>query len=147
MTCSGCGSGIGPRVPSPSCAHQAQTVAAREFSDQAYFAVHRITVAAYALQHPDASSDHGVAVHLVALRGAVDQGLDAEANARRIRWAAARLREHPPGRLTVPITRGTTTIADVVLAGTAAEHCAIVLRWAGDVWSKWEPIADWHRIP
>lgn len=140
--CPGCGSGTGPLVPSPACAQQALTVADREFSDQAFFAVHRITVATYVMQHPDASSDHVVAVHLVALRGAVDDGLDPEANGKRIRWASGHLRAHPPGRLSRPPDRGALTIDDVVLATTAEEHCATVLRWAAEVWAAWRPIAE-----
>ncbi|MFC4942613.1 DUF5946 family protein [Pseudonocardia sp. GCM10023141] len=141
MTCAGCGTGDGPLVPSPACAQHALTVAEREFSDQAYFAVHRITVAAYVLQHPDASSDHAVAVHLAALPAEAD-GLGPDAGRRRLRWAAEHLRAHPPGRLARPARRGTRTIADVVAARTAEEHCATVTRWAGQVWTAWHAIAQ-----
>lgn len=138
--CPGCGLGSGPLVPSPACADHALVVAEREFSDPAYFAVHRTTVAAYCLQHPDASSDHAVAVHLVALRGAVEHGLAAEDNARRIRWAAGRLRAHPPGHIPRPDRRGTLTIAEVAAARDAVGHCAIVREWATQVWAGWRSL-------
>lgn len=129
-------------MPSAACAERALVVAEREFSDPAYFAVHRITVAAYSLQHPAPSSEHAVAVHLEALRGAVDRGLEAGSLARHVRWASAALRRRPSGPLVPPAHRGALTIADVVAARDAAEHCALVRRWAGQVWEVWRPVAD-----
>lgn len=135
--CAGCEGATGPFVPSPQCGEAALVLAEREFSDQACFAVHRLTVAAYTLQHPDVSSDHSVAVHLGALHGAVVLGLDVEANSRHIRWLSDELRSRPPGRLVRPTNRGALTVTDAVAATTAAEHCAVVRRWAAAVHAAW----------
>lgn len=140
--CAGCGTGAGPLVPSTACAERALVVAEREFSDPAHFAVHRITVAAYTLQHPASSTEHAVAVHLAALRGAVDRGLEAEELGRHVRWASDALRRTPSGPLVPPVHRGALTIVDVVGASGAAGHCALVRRWAAEVWEAWRPVAD-----
>lgn len=140
--CPGCGTGDGPPVPSAACAERALVVAEREFSDPAYFAVHRITVAAYTLQHPASSSGHAVAVHLAALRGAVERGLEGDALGRHVRWASDALRRRPTGPLVPPARRGALTIVDVVAARDAAGHCALVRRWAAQVWEAWRPVAD-----
>lgn len=135
--CPGCEGRSGLLVASAECAAAALVLAEREFSDPAYFAVHRLTVAAYMLQHPDVSSEHAVAVHLGALRGAVELGLDSEANGKRVRWLAGELRRNPPGRLARPADRGVITVTDVVAAGSADEHCAVVRRWAAAVLAAW----------
>ncbi|MBW0115118.1 DUF5946 family protein [Pseudonocardia abyssalis] len=144
--CPGCGTGDGPPVPSAACAERALVVAEREFSDPAYFAVHRITVAAYTLQHPASSSGHAVAVHLAALRGAVEQGLDADALGRHVRWASDALRRRPTGPLVPPARRGALTIVDVVAARDAGEHCTLVRRWAAQVREAWRPVADMPEV-
>lgn len=54
-------------VPSEDCARMCAQALTREYSDPAYFVVHRLTVAAYALQHPDTIKPHSVAVHLTTL--------------------------------------------------------------------------------
>ena len=114
--CAGCEAGAGPYVPSPECSAAALVIAEREFADQAYFAVHRLTVAAYALQHPDSVREHSLAVHLGALHGAIELGLDVATNGRRIR-----------------------RLSDVVAARSATEHCAVVRRWAAAVHRAWSP--------
>lgn len=120
-------------------------VAEREFSDPAYFAVHRLTVAAYTLQHPDSSTLHAVAVHRAALEGAVARGLQGAKLAAHVRWASAQLRRHPPAPLVPPRDLGTLTIADVVAAPDAATHCAVVREWAAQVWAAWSPAAQIDR--
>jgi len=137
--CAGCEAGAGPYVPSPECSAAALVIAEREFADQAYFAVHRLTVAAYALQHPDSVREHSLAVHLGALHGAIELGLDVATNGRRIRRLSDELRSHPPGRLARPADRGAITVTDVVAARSATEHCAVVRRWAAEVHRAWSP--------
>ncbi|MEV1294858.1 DUF5946 family protein [Pseudonocardia sp. NPDC049635] len=135
--CAGCSASTGPYLPSPECSSAALVLAEREFSDQEYFAVHRLTVAAYTLQHPDSVSEHSLAVHLGALYGAVVLGLDVAANGRRIRRLSAGLSRTPGPPLVRPAHRGELTVTDVVAAGSAAEHCAAVRRWATAVLTPW----------
>jgi hypothetical protein len=113
-------------------------VLAREYSDAAYFGVHRLTVDAYAVQHPGQPSPQSVqsvAIHLISLCLSFEHGLPAgEASAAMqqaaktkaaFRWLA------PPGE------RGRITVIDVHRAGSAAEHAEIVQAWAKSVWSAW----------
>ena len=125
-------------VPTPECEARALVVAEREFSDPAYFAVHRVTVAAYQLQHPGAPTAHSLAVHRAALEGALVHGLEGEALGRHVRWAAAQLRRRPPAPVDPPAHRGDLTVADVVAARDAATHRAVVRRWAAQVHAAWD---------
>lgn len=115
---------------------------AREFGDPEYFVVHQLTVAAHRLQHPGDSSDHTLAVLLSAVRAAVDRGLDGPDLRRHVAWASPRLREHPPGPIPRPAGRAATRATDVARARDAPEHCALVRRWAAEVWEVWRPVAD-----
>lgn len=115
---------------------------AREFADPEYFAVHQLTVAAYRLEHPGDSSDHTLALLLDALCAAVDRGLDGPALRRHVAWASSRLRDQPPGPVPRPAGRAVLRVTDVARARDAAEHCALVRRWAAEVREVWRPVAD-----
>ncbi len=115
---------------------------AREFEDPEYFAVHHLTVAAYRLQHPEGTTDHALAVLLGVVRAAIDGGLDGPRLRKHNMWVSQRLREHPPGRVPRPEGRAATRVTDVARARDAAEHCALVRRWAAELWEVWRPVAD-----
>lgn len=115
---------------------------AREFEDPEHFAVHHLTVAAYQLEHPGNSTDHALAVLLSVVRAAIDGGMDGPTLRRHNVWVSRRLREHPPGPLPRPDGRAATRVTDVARARDAAEHCALVRRWAAEVWEVWRPVAD-----
>lgn len=151
------GTGDEQLVPSEGCRQVSMGVLAREFSDPAYFAVHRLTVAAYTLQpypsqgvvrlrlaarHPDSVKLHSLAIHLVALCLSLEgSGPQHLLEAPMLR-AAAWLRDQPPGRLQRPEQRGALTVADVVGAESAQEHCRRVRDWAVEVWAPWQPHHD-----
>ncbi|MCJ7555978.1 MAG: DUF5946 family protein [Gammaproteobacteria bacterium] len=62
----------------PGCWAACGHVLAREYQDQRYFAVHRLTVDAYAVQHPGVPSKQGiqsVGVHLLRLCRVLERGL------------------------------------------------------------------------
>lgn len=119
-----------------------EVLLAREFGDPEYFAVHQLTVAAYRLEHPGDSSDHTLAVLLGVVRAAVDRRLDGPALRRHVVWASGHLRDHPPGPVPRPTGRAVLRVTDVARARDAAEHCALVRRWAAEVWEVWRPVAD-----
>ena len=118
---------------------------AREYSDPGLMAVHRLSVDAWAVQHPGDGSRRAiqsVGLHLARLMAQIDQGLEGEAaNAAMLGFAArkADLPELPP--------RGdyTLTVADVVEAEAPDAHCAAVRRWAGSVWADWVDQHDFIR--
>jgi hypothetical protein len=92
----------------PACWHAFGRVLAREYEDRAYFAVHHLTVDAYAVQHPgDAGPQavQSVGVHLT--------------------------------RLPRPDFMGDVTVLDVVAARNAAEHRQAVQSWAHAAWQAW----------
>lgn len=129
----------GGLIPSMDCNRLCMEILAREYSDPAYFAVHRLTVATYASQHPDSVKPHSAAVHLVVLCLAIERGLPQHVIRQHLRRASAGLRARPPERLAPPEQRGSMTVADIAGSRNASEHCARVHRWASEVWSAWQP--------
>lgn len=123
---------------SPACWAAYGEVLAREYSDQAYFAVHRLSVDAYAAQHPGRPSPQtiqSVAVHLVRLCLLLERGLPMErANDAMLK---ASEREALYVWLEPPISRGSVTVTDVVSAVGVDAHMVAVRRWAESTWQAW----------
>ncbi|HED04410.1 MAG TPA: hypothetical protein ENI60_06555, partial [Candidatus Fraserbacteria bacterium] len=102
VECVGCG-GQFPEIDgpvhrymesSPGCWAAFGEVLAREYSDPIYFGVHRLTVDAYAVQHPGSPSRQSirsVGVHLIRLCLFLEHGLSAE-NANDAMLKAAKLK-------------------------------------------------------
>jgi len=146
--CIGCGALVpdtdGPTHPyigaSPGCWALFGEVLAKEYGEYQYPGVHRLTVDAYAVQHPGAPSRRSiqsVASHLISLYCVVELGLQApEAN--RALQRAARSRSLFIW-LTPPVSRGVVTIVDVARAKDLAEHEQWVRLWATCVWQAWSP--------
>lgn len=116
----------------------------REFSAPTWFVVHRLTVAAYSLQHPAEHSDRSVAVHLTVLHHAHTAPEGAPGPERRV---AARFRQAPAPHLEPPADRGGLTVSDVVPATTAEEHSRRVRAWAASVWRAWAAHHDAPFLP
>jgi len=129
-------------LPSEGCRQLSMQVLAREFTDPACFAVHRLTVAAYTLQHPFSVKPHSLAIHLVALCLSLEASRPQHLIGTQTVRAAARLRAQPPGRLQPPEHRGALTVAEVVGAESAQEHCLRVRDWAVEVWAAWQAHHD-----
>ncbi len=130
----------------PGCWAVYGEVLAREYSDRAYFEVHRLTVDTYAVQHPggeDRQSIQSVGVHLVRLCLFLEEDLAAEhANAAMLE---AGKRKHTFERLEPPASFGTLTAADVAKAGSADEHKRLVRAWAEGTWASWSMHHDQVR--
>ncbi len=148
--CTGCGAVFpqmdGPTHPymmsSPRCWAYYGEVLAREYSNLAYYAVHRLTVDAYALQHPGTPSPQAlrsVALHGITLCAIFEHNVPLS-DAGRVIQGAARdksvYRWLPP-----PTSMGALTIADVWTARDAQEHGHLVWAWAKSAWHAW---ADHH---
>jgi hypothetical protein len=124
----------------PSCWAAFGRVLAREYSDQAFFGVHRLTVDSYAVQHPgqpSRQSIQSVGVHLVRLCLFLEHQLTPE-NANAAMTEAAK-RKSMYTWLTPPPSLGPLTVADVDAASGVAEHQAVVKRWAEQMWHVWRP--------
>jgi len=128
---------------SPGCWAVYGEILAREYNNPGFFEVHRLTVDAYAVQHPgstDRQSIQSVGVHLVRLCLFLEHGLSAEhandamlkaaKNKHRFRW------------LKPPESLGGITAADVAKAGSIDRHKELVRAWAQSAWDAW---SDHHQ--
>jgi hypothetical protein len=137
---------------SPGCWAAYGIVLAREYSDPAFYDVHRITVDAYAAQHPGQPSPQSirsVGLHLVRLCLVLERRLPAE-KANNAMIAATKAKQaftwlEPPPSL------GPLTVADIREKLSAAEHEEAVRAWALSVWQAWaahhETVHRWLPLP
>jgi hypothetical protein len=149
--CPGCGalvsSADGPTHAyygaAPGCWALYGEVLAREYGDFRYARLHRLTVDAYAAQHPgrpERRTIQSVAVHLIGLH----LSLEAAAG----EWAghdlspvlqAAADRSAGYHWLEPPPSLGDVTVSDVHAAADPVEHLRTVRRWAEHTWAAWAP--------
>ncbi len=148
--CVGCGAPVpdvgGPTHrymgASPGCWAAYGEVLEGEYADYPRFApVHRLTVDAYAAQHPGKPSPRSigsVGVHLVRLHLQLERGLShGKANAAMLH-VSSRLKGdfvwlEPPARL------GELTVLHVREAQDPDAHAERVRAWARAVWWAWSP--------
>lgn len=147
-TCPGCGLVLrqveGPGHAyigaSASCWALYGEVLAREFGELDYPECHRLTVDAYAVQHPGVPGSHSrrsVGGHLVTLCLQIEYAQPAD---RVTRLLASFLDQQPElPWLEPPGHRGDLTVRDLIGASDLAEHARRVERWARCVWRAWEP--------
>ncbi|MDQ3531263.1 MAG: DUF5946 family protein [Actinomycetota bacterium] len=110
---------------------------AREFNNPEYFAAHQLTVDTYAVQHPgvpERRTTQSVGLHLMTLCLVFEQGADPGDGPRLHKRMVNRPNFH---WLEPPRLSGRMTVADVLPAGDAQEHSALVRVWARDVWDAW----------
>ena len=137
---------------SPGCWGIYGEVLAREYSDPAYRAIHRLTVDAYAAQHPGKPSPQSirsVGFHLVRLHLFLECDLDMRrANEAMLAMSG---RKERFTWLAPPPVRGVVTVADVHGATTSEAHARRVREWAASVWAAWsshhETIRRWSPAP
>lgn len=123
------------------CRADFDSLLARDYEDARYFAVHRLFVDAYCLQHPDdfCRSAKSLAAHLVGLQAVVEGGGDTARGPDALRrWLDG------PGSLPkpqVPDARGGLTLSDLPRGDDPGAWAIAVRRWADDVWAAY---ADLH---
>lgn len=123
-------------------------VLAKEYENYSLYApVHRLTVDAYAAQHPGVPSRlavQSVAVHLIRLNFQLERGLPHEkANAVMLRVSA-----HAKDSFTwlnPPKSLGAVTVLNVLDTENPVEHAERVREWAKSVWDAWSPHHDTVR--
>ena len=131
---------------SPGCWAVYGEVLTREYSNPAYFEVHRLTVDAYAVQHPgstDRQSIQSIGVHLIRLCLFLEHGLTAE-NANDAMLEAGKYK-HTFKWLEPPESIGVITAADVYKAKNIEEHKYMVRAWALSSWDAWSKHHDTIR--
>lgn len=145
--CPGCGVVLsefdGPTHPniaaSAACWALYGELLTHEYAELGYPECHRLTVDAYAAQHPgrrDQRSINSVGTHLSGLYLVLERGLDGPAaTAMKNRVAEA---EPGFGWLNPPRPNGALTVADVLSMRDEVRHCEAVEAWARSVWAGWE---------
>ena len=154
VKCIGCG-GLVPDIAGPTHPYMESShgcwsvygeVLAREYSEPALMAVHRLTSDTYAVQHPgrpSRQSTQSVCGHLLRLCLVLELGAHPSYTTRVLRAVLEGKAEPPFFWLEPPRSLGEITVADVRASASAAEHDRKVRAWAECVWSAW---ADHHAV-
>lgn len=141
--CAGCGREI--EGGAAGCRAEFDALLARDFSDARFFAMHRLFVDTYALQHPDefCRSAKSLAAHLVGLMQIVEGGASPASGDAALRaWLdGPRELEKPP----VPAGRGAITLADVGQVDDPVAWREALRRWAESTWKAWEQLRPLAR--
>ena len=151
-TCPGCGVALPTVVgcahayigSSPSCWAAYGELLAREYANADLMKVHRLTVDAYAAQHPGVPgrrSTQSVWVHLAGLYLTVERRLSHDFARQAIGKMTGKAESFQ--WLTPPEHRGNCKVTDVLAAESPTSYQAAVFRWAGEVWRAWGPH---HRV-
>lgn len=121
------------------CLKLFEEILAREFSDYRYGKIHRLTVDAYSLQHPDKymRSGKSFAAHLTGMYAALESEDALTLNQAVQRWMSTNPKIDKPAQLPTPKQRGRLNIAYVHSAPDADEHVRRVQEWAREVWAAW----------
>lgn len=151
-SCPGCGAVLEERegpihrymASSPACWEVFGEVLTREYSNAAYYAAHKYTVDAYAVQHPGRPSPQtiqSVAAHLIRLCLMLEHGVGPDAGGAAIKAAV----EEAYVWLPPPSSMGTLTVTNLRGAANAAEHGRLAKAWAESAWEAWSAHHDQIR--
>lgn len=156
IPCVGC-NGLFPEIDGPThrymessagCWSAYGEILAREYSNPADFEAHRLTVDAYAAQHPGHPSPQSiksVGYHLVRLCLLLERGVKLE-RANEAMLTITTTKEQFTW-LVPPPSLGSITVAEVHETETIEQHNRMVQVWAESVWSAWQShhnvIYDW----
>jgi hypothetical protein len=132
-------------LSSPACWAAFNAVLEREYPNPALLGIHRLTVDAWAVQHPGDGSRRAiqsVGLHLARLMVQLEDGLSGEAANAAMLGFASRKGELPalPPRPTYRMT-----VADVVDAAEPDAHRQAVRHWAETTWTEWADQQEFIR--
>jgi hypothetical protein len=122
----------------PGCWAAYGELLAREYGSREHGVLHRLTVDAYAVQHPghpSRRSAQSVAVHLMSLCLVLERGMPAQKATGVL--AAAVDAGGPYEWLPPPASRGDITVAYVLGSDSAKDHVERVRGWASGAWKAW----------
>ena len=119
------------------CLKLFEEILAREFSDYRYGRIHRLTVDAYSLQHPEAymRSGKSFAAHLTGMCAAIENKSTHALNQAVQKWLSTNPKIEKPVK--IPKQRGDLTITYIHSAADPEEHTKRVREWAREVWGAW----------
>lgn len=165
ISCIGCGASVPdvdypawrpkkyPEATSSGCWKlYCEGILVREYGEWNYPPIHRLTVDAYAAQHPGRETPQttqSVIIHLTSIDLVLHERFSSEAAAEK---TGQLIEHHRDGFswLEPPENRGAVTVVDVAGAHDLAEHTELVEEWAQSVWNAWEKhhpaIEQWTRM-
>ncbi len=125
-------------LSSPSCWAKYGQILEKEYSNQDYFKAHRLTVDAYALQHPGIKNSQTIQssiVHLASLHMIFHEKVRHEQAVIEM----ARLTNYKDQFLWLapPQNMFAVNVDDILKASTAEEHYLLVRKWALFVYQQW----------
>jgi hypothetical protein len=129
-------------LSSPGCWAAYGELLAREYQDAAYAPLHRLSVDAYAVQHPGVDGPqarNSVGIHLSRLCLILDRGWPINRANNAMLDITARKKSYP--WLTPPAIRGSLSVKHVLATSEATGHGKAVEQWARSVWQAW---AEYH---
>jgi hypothetical protein len=141
--CGGCGWVV--EGGGEGCRARFDALIARDFGDAAFFAVHRLFVDTYSIQHPDrfCRSAKSLAAHLAGLCLILGSGESAATGAAFLnRWL------NGPGRLEkppLPAARGAVTLGDVEAIDQPGPWREAVRSWAEAAWEAYRDLQPLAR--
>jgi hypothetical protein len=144
-SCPHCGAeGVGGEE---GCNALFQEVVGREFGQPELFQIHRLTVDAYSLQHPDRymRSAKSAVAHLTGMSWAMEGDLDPNTSIALSRFLDGTPHFERPEPMPPPLERGGLTILHIHSASDSAEHVRRVKDWARDTWVAWANHHDQAR--
>jgi hypothetical protein len=118
----------------------------REFSDPEYYRMHRLTVDAYSLQHPELfmKSSKSAVAHLAGMCWSMERGRSIHLPKPIKLWVdGVRTYAHvqpPPAGM-----RGRITVVSVANTQNVTDYERHVMAWALSAWEAWEPHWDQAR--
>ena len=132
---------------SPACWKMYGEVLAREYQDKKYFEIHRLTVDAYALQHPghqDRRAIQSVNIHLASLYLIFSKNYSSE-QATKFLGECVKNHKLDFEYLERPSTLGNMTVFDVWQTKDSEQHIQAVRNWARSVFEVWEQHHDFIK--
>ena len=110
----------------------------REFTNPAFFKVHRLTIDAYSLQHPEQymKSTKSAAAHLTGMCWSMEHGYSQHLPRTIKKWvdgARTCTRISPP----LPLSRGEITLNHVIDISDPEQYFTAVTEWARSAWNAW----------
>ena len=149
IACVGCGAMVpdieGPTHryigASPGCWQIYSEMLGGAYGGGGLWTPHRLTVDAYAAQHPGVEgkqSSQSVAAHLFVLCLVIERGVDPSYATQAITQFLERRKARGFEWVEPPASLGDVTVLDVVGAKSQGEHNAAVMKWVESVWQAWE---------
>jgi hypothetical protein len=133
-----------PDAASPGCWKIYCDILVREHGEWRYPPIHRLTVDAYAVQHPGRQTPQttqSVIVHLISMYLVLERGYDFQRATGAMRGVIEKHKQDFVW-LTPPDNRGDITVLDVSKARDLEEHTEMVRQWAWSVWNAWSKYRD-----